>query len=144
MQPIQNLSITIPWRVALSRRSRPLREHLLWLCLLLLPVLTACVSASPAASDPLPADDGALAAHQHLRLDCQRDSDCAVMDIGNCCGHYPACVHVDSQPDPAAVVAECSARGLAGICGYPVIEGCVCRAERCQPTPGSNEPGPVR
>jgi hypothetical protein len=80
--------------------------------------------------------ESGLRAHEQLRFDCVEDSDCAVKNVGNCCGHYPTCVHVDSPTDPAAVAAECAQRDLAGICGYPVIETCICVANRCQDVAG--------
>jgi hypothetical protein len=73
-----------------------------------------------------------LSSHAGLRFDCTRDSDCTIMDIGNCCGHYPACVHEASKVDPRAVARECAEKGLAGICGYPVLSACECRAGRCE------------
>lgn len=88
------------------------------------------------APDPTPASSLAevtgLNVHAGIRTDCQVDSDCAVVDIGNCCGSYPACVRAGSQVDPAAVQAECGERDLAGICGFPVIDNCVCSTGRCQ------------
>lgn len=105
----------------------------------------------PPALAPAPAGAGSpppsvaleqppLAGHAGLRFDCQADADCAVMDVGNCCGHYPACVNVGSTPDPEAVARECGERGMAGICGFPVIESCACVANRCEPR-GPHEDG---
>lgn len=70
--------------------------------------------------------------HAGIRTDCQVDSDCAVVDVGNCCGSYPMCVRAGSQADPAAVRAECEKNDMAGICGFPVIDACVCDTGRCQ------------
>lgn len=81
---------------------------------------------------PVALEDPPLAGHAGLRFDCRTDSDCAVMDVGNCCGHYPACVTTASTPDPDAVARECAGRGMAGICGFPVIESCACVANRCE------------
>jgi hypothetical protein len=105
---------------------------------------TPADEAAVPATVPTPADAGAsvalpypsdLAAHAGLRIDCQQDSECAVKDVGNCCGRYDACVRADSQPDPTAVQAECATTGMAGICGFPVIEACVCAAGTCQAAP---------
>ena len=88
------------------------------------------------APDPAPAspltDITGLNAHAGIRTDCQVDGDCAVVDVGNCCGSYPMCVRAGSQVDPAAVQVECAKRDMAGICGFPVIDACVCSAGRCQ------------
>jgi hypothetical protein len=97
------------------------------------PAPTAPPAAS-AATAPVPYPSE-LAAHAGLRVDCQADTECAVKDVGNCCGRYDACVRADSQPDPAAVQAECAAEGGVGICGFPVIEACVCSAGTCQAAP---------
>lgn len=88
------------------------------------------------ASDARPPYDSGLKAHAGLRFDCTSDADCAIKDVGNCCGHYPACVHVDSHVDAEAVKQECAAKGLSGICGYPVIESCVCKTGRCEALSG--------
>ena len=62
---------------------------------------------------------------------CGADADCAIKNVGNCCGAYPACVNRASPTFPDRVQAECTNIGVAGICGYPVIEGCVCTEGRC-------------
>ena len=105
----------------------------------------ATPAALPAVPGPGPAampsaNDGAgsaLAAHAGLQTTCSVDSDCTIKDVGNCCGHYPACVNVDSPADPEAVARECADKGLAGICGYPVIDACVCTAGHCEAAPRS-------
>lgn len=102
------------------------------------PAPPAAAAPGGGAPQPYPSE---LAAHANLRVDCQQDSECAVKDVGNCCGRYDACVRADSQPDPAAVQAECAARGLVGICGFPVIESCVCTAGTCAAAP-SDGTGP--
>lgn len=81
--------------------------------------------------------DSTLDAHAGLRFDCAEDAHCVIKNVGNCCGYYPACVHVDTVTDPATVAAECAERDLAGICGYPVIEACACVAGRCRAVPGA-------
>ncbi len=98
---------------------------------------TPATEPSPTAP-PTPAAAGTLSevtglnVHAGIRTDCQVDSDCAVVDIGNCCGAYPACVRNGSQVDPDAVRAECGERDLVSICGFPVIDSCVCDSNRCQ------------
>lgn len=92
-----------------------------------------------APSEPAPSAGNGLRAHDGLRYECAVDSDCEIKDIGNCCGHYPACVHADSIADPQAVASECAERGLSGICGFPVIEACACREGRCEAAPSADE-----
>ncbi len=62
---------------------------------------------------------------------CNSDADCAVKDIGSCCGYYPQCVNVAHQSDPAAVKAACASEGRSSICGFPDIAGCRCVDKRC-------------
>lgn len=68
---------------------------------------------------------------------CSTDADCAVKDVGNCCGYYPACVNVDSPTFPVRVKARCQQEGMVSVCGFPAIESCVCRAGRCEAGPQS-------
>ena len=67
---------------------------------------------------------------------CTADADCAVKDVGSCCGARPACVNKDSPVDPAAVQAQCAREGRVGICGFQPIERCSCNAGRCEPASG--------
>lgn len=62
---------------------------------------------------------------------CRTDADCAVKDVGNCCGAYPACVNANSPTFPDRVKRECEARGLSSICGYREIATCACVAGQC-------------
>ncbi len=102
--------------------------------LLLLLVLAACAQATPRA-DTQPAVP-------EVDTRCRVDADCAIKDVGNCCGHYPACVHRDSPTFPERVKADCERRGMAGVCGFPVIEGCACVEGRCEAA--DHAPGVVR
>lgn len=109
-----------------------------FLSVLAFSVLAACaapaaapgrVSADWPASAPQPAamKSGSVV----LDMSCKTDADCAVKDIGNCCGYYPACVNKDSPTDPAGVKAQCQSKGMAGVCGFPSIASCQCRDGRC-------------
>jgi hypothetical protein len=69
---------------------------------------------------------------------CRVNADCAVKNVGNCCGYYPACVHRNSPTYPERVRARCQREGMASVCGFPEIAGCVCVAGRCEPTPGGD------
>src|SRR5690606_1615520 len=68
-----------------------------------------------------------------LDRSCSVDSDCAVKDVGNCCGYFPACVNRDARPDPVAVRAACAASGMASVCGFREVEACSCVASTCEP-----------
>lgn len=62
---------------------------------------------------------------------CRTSADCTIKNVGNCCGEYPACVNVNSPTDPEGVQAECAAKGMASVCGFPAITGCQCVAGQC-------------
>lgn len=96
------------------------------------------MATPPVAKSPLPAaSSGSGAAKgaadaQEVDYSCATDADCAVKDVGNCCGYYPACVNVDSPTFPDQVKAECARSGTMSVCGFPAIEGCQCVDNRCQ------------
>ena len=85
-----------------------------------------------------------------IDFSCKTSADCAVKDVGNCCGAMPACVNKDSPTDPAAVKAQCQARGMAGVCGFREITACQCDNGQCvaagpaNPEPSSDPAEPVR
>ena len=87
----------------------------------LTPLLAACAQAAPRVP---PAADG-------VDYACTNDADCAVKDVGNCCGYFPACVNRTSPTFPERVRAQCAKDRVAGTCGFPVIQGCRCAAHRC-------------
>lgn len=63
---------------------------------------------------------------------CRTDADCAVKDVGNCCGYYPACVNKDSPTDPQGVKAQCAKQGMASVCGFREVSACSCNAGKCE------------
>nr|WP_238978836.1 hypothetical protein [Lysobacter arseniciresistens] len=63
---------------------------------------------------------------------CKTDADCTVKNVGNCCGHYPACVNVNSPTDPEGVQAACARSGMASVCGFPAISSCQCVQGQCE------------
>jgi hypothetical protein len=91
----------------------------------LLLLLAAC------ANSPTRASDAPKAAAGEVDYTCRADADCAVKDVGNCCGRYPACVNRESPTFPDRVKAECAKKGEMGICGFPEIKGCACVEGRC-------------
>ncbi len=68
-----------------------------------------------------------------LNYACASNADCAVKNVGNCCGVQPACVNTNSPTDPDAVRAQCEASGTMGICGFRQISACQCVSGRCEP-----------
>ena len=105
------------------------------------PDVTPPPMSRPLPPTPMPAEPAQpapVAGVPDLDRSCRVDADCAVKDVGSCCGYFPACVNVDAQPDPAAVQAACAESGMAGVCGFHEIEACSCVANTCQPA-GSAE-----
>ena len=78
------------------------------------------VKTKPKSATPPPID-----------LSCETAKDCAVKNVGNCCGYYPRCVNVDFEPDPKAVQAQCEREGRMGVCGFAEVKSCTCEAKKC-------------
>ncbi len=91
------------------------------------PVATP-VAQAPEAMETAPAPKAA----DELGRSCNTNSDCAVKDVGNCCGAYPMCVNKDTKTDPAAVRAQCAKDGMASICGFQEVSGCQCVKGQCE------------
>jgi hypothetical protein len=96
----------------------------------------ACsMGPKPANSDPVPPHAVELerpAESVAVDARCAKDDDCAVKNVGNCCGYFPACVNVDAKTDPEAVKAQCEKDGTMGICGFREISACRCNAGTCE------------
>ncbi|WP_460759825.1 hypothetical protein [Lysobacter fragariae] len=67
---------------------------------------------------------------------CKVDADCAVKNVGNCCGAFPACVNVNSPTDPEGVKAQCAKQGMGSVCGFQEIAGCSCVKGHCEAQAG--------
>lgn len=67
---------------------------------------------------------------------CRTHTDCAVKNVGNCCGYAPACVNVNSPTDPQGVQAECARNGRMSVCGFREISACQCVKGQCAPATG--------
>lgn len=97
--------------------------------------------AGCAAPEPEPASgeiaDKAMPAEPDRR--CSTDADCAVKNVGNCCGYFPACVNAQAETFPEQVKAACEAQGLSSICGFQDITACACVEGRCEAAPGGGE-----
>ena len=90
----------------------------------------------PLSSAPVVATDAG--APGEVDYACTTDADCAVKDVGNCCGYYPACVNKDSPTFPEQVKAECAKNDMMATCGFAEIEGCQCVENRCVAGPASS------
>lgn len=77
-------------------------------------------------------------------LACRSDADCAVKDVGSCCGYRPACVNADAETFPEQVKARCAAEGRMGICGFQPVSGCQCVAGQCAARPETIGPAPPK
>ena len=67
---------------------------------------------------------------------CDKDADCIVKDVHNCCGYYPRCVNKNHIPDIEAVRRECKEKGIVSICGFPEIKECKCVENKCESIEG--------
>lgn len=98
-------------------------------CALLLPLAVSGCAASAVKSTPPPAVKAGIVDYR-----CRADSDCAVKNVGNCCGYYPACVNKDSATWPEQVRADCQREGKMAVCGFREVAACSCRQGRCEAT----------
>lgn len=90
----------------------------------------------PLSSAPVPATEAGKPGE--VDYSCTTDADCAVKDVGSCCGYSPACVNKDSPTFPEQVKAECAQNDMQSICGFRDIEGCVCVEGRCEAGPATS------
>ena len=100
-------------------------------------LLTSCSSGSADITQSPPAESNKQTGVQ-IDTHCKTSADCAVKNIGNCCGAMPACVNKDSPTDPQAVQAQCQAKGMMGICGFREISACQCDNGQCVEAPAAN------
>ena len=101
----------------------------------------------PTASTPAPKPTGGTLPPRQagaITVDyaCSSNADCAVKDVGNCCGSMPACVNKNSPTDPQGVRAQCAASGMAGVCGFADVTACQCVSGRCEAA--SSSPAPAQ
>jgi hypothetical protein len=102
------------------------------------PVVAPGPSAATIPVTPQPAATPlAAAVAGEVDYGCAVDADCAVKDVGNCCGYFPACVNQDSPTFPEQVRADCAARGESSICGFAEIRACRCDSGRCVAADGA-------
>ena len=91
------------------------------------PPIAAPPAATLPAAETAPRNDASNPSRS-----CKTDSDCAVKNVGNCCGAFPSCVNKDAKTDPAAVQAQCAKAGMASVCGFQEVSGCQCVQGECQ------------
>jgi hypothetical protein len=91
---------------------------------------------APAPAVPAPIEHAGSATPMSPDRSCKTDADCAVKDVGSCCGTFPLCVNKDAKVDPAAVRAQCAKDGMASICGFQPVSGCTCTKGRCENVAG--------
>lgn len=120
----------------------PRFPHLAGACLALL--LAACAPRADVAAPQPPAGAPAPVATPVPSTDpaapdasCRVASDCAVRNVGNCCGYFPACVNKDATVDPDAVRAQCERNGMASVCGWQDIQSCDCVQNQCRAVGGT-------
>ncbi|MCC8539257.1 hypothetical protein ACDH70_07745 [Xanthomonas axonopodis pv. poinsettiicola] len=89
--------------------------------------LIGCVAAPPTDAATPPATAKPIT----VVTTCKVDADCAVKNVGNCCGAYPACVNVNSPTDPKGVMAQCQSSGMMNVCGFREISACQCVSGQC-------------
>lgn len=98
---------------------------------------------TPATPTPAaPAQSVAVPAAIRIDRSCRSDNDCAIKDVGNCCGAMPACVNVNSPTDPQGVQDACAKSGRMGVCGFREIESCQCVQGQCKEHAPALEQGP--
>lgn len=88
-------------------------------------------SPKPTGGNLPPREAGAVA----VDYACRTSADCAVKNVGNCCGAMPACVNKDSPTDPQGVQAQCAASGRMSVCGFAEVTACQCVSGRCESAP---------
>ncbi|MEO5627096.1 MAG: hypothetical protein ABIQ70_13900 [Dokdonella sp.] len=95
-------------------------------------LLVACAHAAPPRllGPPIKAGDV-------VDYSCHVDADCAVKDVGSCCGAYPACVNSASATFSEKVKEQCVKSDQVGTCNIPVVEACACVQGRCSDAAGS-------
>ena len=95
--------------------------------------------APPKAPPPMSSPQPPREVRQEVAVvtSCKTNADCAVKNVGNCCGAMPACVNKDSPTDPAAVQAACAAKGMMSVCGFQEISACQCDNGQCAPAGGT-------
>jgi hypothetical protein len=96
------------------------------------PPVAAPRPAAPPSVETAPVEAATAVDASNPSRSCKVDSDCAVKNVGNCCGAFPSCVNKDAKTDPAAVQAQCAKAGIASVCGFQDVSGCRCVKSQCE------------
>ena len=106
------------------------------------PAPVATPEPAPAAVAGLPpAKSAAPGVVDHS---CKTAADCAIKDVGSCCGKLPQCVNKDSPTFPDQVKAQCASEGRSSICGFQDIASCDCIDGRCTGVAGGGASGELQ
>jgi hypothetical protein len=57
---------------------------------------------------------------------CQSANDCAILNVGSCCGYFPRCARANA----IFTAPDCS-DGVVSSCGFPTIDSCTCELGQC-------------
>lgn len=63
---------------------------------------------------------------------CEKDGDCIVKDVHNCCGYYPQCVSKKAVVDADKVRELCKQEKSMSLCWVDEPSGCACIDRKCQ------------
>lgn len=131
-------------RMASRLRSQALALALALTALWLLGACTGASAPAPSAEVVAPGNAGIAVGEPRpgvadtVSLECRTHADCAIKDIGSCCGYNPRCVNKDSATFPEQVQAQCAKEGRVSTCGFPTIASCECEAGKCAAVSGDN------
>lgn len=101
------------------------------------PAEIATTAATPPASAVQPTQADASSGSEQtspvqlVDRTCKIDADCAIKDVGSCCGAHPSCVNKNSPTFPKQVKAQCGNEHRMGICSIPALSGCSCVQGQC-------------
>ena len=73
-----------------------------------------------------------ILAHVDKARSCNTDADCAIKDVGSCCGYHPQCLNKNTPTFPEQVKERCAREGRVSACGMLAISGCQCRSGKCE------------
>ncbi len=57
---------------------------------------------------------------------CNTDNDCAILNVGSCCGFFPRCANANAT----FTTPNCSSMTV-GDCGFAPIDSCRCELNQC-------------
>lgn len=95
---------------------------------------TVLATLALAASRPALAAVGGVDSSKDVRYNCVQDSDCVVKNKGNCCGYFPVCANQAAVFTPQDA---CPKPGGVSVCGFVVIQSCVCQQRKCVAVTGT-------